>query len=130
MPEPASYGEAKAQAAQLLAAGRLNDPAEHFPYKLAAARQVCEENPPAGRLGPDDDSLRVEDFISENIIYATADYVDAQARLLAGEIGRDEYEAAKAALVAARAEHRRYRDGAPLVPVLGGMRYRRFNEEG
>jgi hypothetical protein len=130
MPDPASYAEAKARVAGMLAAGRLADPAEHFPYKEAAARQALSANAPAGRLGPDDDGLLVEDYISEDIIDATNEYVRVQAAMLAGEVGRDEYEAAKDVLVQARLEHRRFRGphDPRTVPIMGGMRYRRYNE--
>jgi hypothetical protein len=106
---------------------RLADPGEHFPYKHEHVLALIDENPPMGPDGPDDDRLRVEDFISREIADATNAYVEAQAAYLAdaGDGTRAAYSAAKEALVAARRAHRVNR---PAGPVVVGIRARRSGE--
>lgn len=57
----------------------VDDDAGHFPYKHDAALDVVRDDAPAGPDGPDDDRVRGGDFLSEDIVNATADYVEAQA---------------------------------------------------
>jgi hypothetical protein len=105
---PGSYGDAILEAGKLLRQGQRNDPGEHFPYKHDDAWALREENPPAGPLGPDDDRLRVEDYISFDIIDASSAYVAAMADYLEApsEAKYDAYHAARDELVAARLDHR------------------------
>lgn len=106
---------------------RLDDPDEHYPYKHAHVSALIEENPAHGPDGPDDDRVRVEDFISQRIADATRDYIDAQAAYLTdpGDGTRSDYEHAKQALAEARAEHRANR---PAGPTIVGVRARRAGE--
>lgn len=106
---------------------RLHDPGEHYPYKHDHVSALIAENPPAGPDGPDDDRVRVEDYISQPIADATRDYIDAQAAYLTdpGDATRAAYEQAKADLQAARAAHRENR---PAGPVVVGVRARRAGE--
>lgn len=105
---PGSYGEAWAVAEAMLRAGKLADPDEHFPYKHEQVSELIAENPPAGRRGPDDDSVRISDFISQDIADASKAYIDAQAAYLADptRANRRRYEVEKELLVAARRTHR------------------------
>jgi hypothetical protein len=140
---PASYGEAWAQARQSVNAGRLNDPDEHYPYKLDHVRQMLDDNP---AMGPDDegDDVRMEDFMSRRIAEATDDYIAAQAAYLKSETAQNRaaYDSARDDLVAARRAHRRARtdvDGNPVANIVGiadrrddhlvGRRFRRVGEE-
>lgn len=129
MPEttPPGYGAAWETAQSLLRKGRLADPDEHFPYKHADVTALVEENPPAGPDGPDDDRVRVEDFLSQEIADATKRYIDAQQAYLTdpGDGTRADYDAAKDALQKARAQHRAQR---PIGPVVVGIRARRAGE--
>lgn len=106
---------------------RLRDPDEHYPYKHEHVRELIAENPPAGPDGPDDDRVRVEDYISPEIADATRDYIDAQAAYLEdpGDATRAEYEQAKQGLQAARQAHRANRTAGPTVV---GIRARRSGE--
>jgi hypothetical protein len=108
MAKTSSYADAVAEAQALLAQARLNDPDEHFPYKQDVARALLDEDPPAGPNGPDDASRHVSDYISGDIIDATAAYVAAQQAYLEDRslANRDAYHAARDELVAARLDHR------------------------
>lgn len=105
----------------------LADPAGHFPYKQAAALALVEENPPAGPDGPDDDRVRVEDFLTTDLIEATDAYVSAQEDYYRdpGEGTLDLMNQAAADLVAARQKHRANR---PAGPTVVGIRARRTGE--
>lgn len=105
---PGSYSEAIVKAGELLRQGQRNDPDEHFPYKHDTAWALREENPPAGPNGPDDDRVRVEDYISFEIIDASQAYIDAQQAYIEdpSQENRDAYHAARDELVAARIDHR------------------------
>jgi hypothetical protein len=121
-----TYGEAMEAARGLLAAARLADPLEHFPYKHDDVTSLVAENPPMGPTGPDDDRVRAEDFISQDIADATGVYIEAQAAYLGdpGDATREAYKAAADVLVAARQAHRANRDGLTVV----GVRARRAGE--
>ena len=108
---PRTYGEAIVAAQAMVRAARLTDPDEHFPYKHDEVTSLVAEKPPMGPRGPDDDSLRAEDYMSQEIADATNAYVAAQSAYLEspGDATREEYEAAKADLVFARQAHRIYR---------------------
>jgi hypothetical protein len=95
------------EARQALQAARLDDPDDHFPYKLDEGLAL-DLDAPAGPNGPDDDSLTVRDFITHDLVRATAKYVEAQATYLAdpGDGTKGAYEAARDELVAARQDHR------------------------
>lgn len=131
---PDSYATAIVQAQQLVRTGRLADPDEHFPYKHAAVTGLVEENPPAGPNGPDDDTVRVEDFMSQEIADATRDYVEAQEAFLRdpGDGTRAAYDATRDALVAARRAHRvnRTDENGDPIPTITAMprRARRAGE--
>lgn len=123
---PDSYAAAIAQAQQLVRQGRLADPGEHFPYKHAEVSALVADNPPAGPDGPDDDRVRVEDYMTQEIADATRDYVDAQAAYLAepGDATLPAYDTAREDLVAARQAHRANR----VAPTVVGIRARRAGE--
>jgi hypothetical protein len=123
---PQSYGEAWESAQALIRAGRLNDPDEHYPYKYEHVTAVIDLNPPMGPDGPDDDRVRAEDFISQQIADATKDYIDAQAAYLddPGDATREAYKTATDTLVTARQAHRVNRGGVSVV----GIRARRAGE--
>lgn len=113
----ATYAEALEESRQSLAHARLHDPGEHFPYKLDDALTAAGADVPAGPRGPDDESAMGIDFMTAAIAQASAGYVAAQAAHLSDPSDPDakaDYDAAAAVLVAARCEHRTYRD-APTV---------------
>lgn len=124
--KPRNYAEAWERAQELLRQGRLNDPGEHFPYKHAEVSALIAENPAYGPEGPDDDRVRVEDFITQDIADATQLYIDAQADYLEhpGDGTKAEYVSAKDRLVAARQAHRSNR----TAPVIVGIRAPRSGE--
>jgi hypothetical protein len=105
----------------------LDDPAGHFPYKAEVAYALVEENPPAGPDGPDDDRVRVEDFLSADIVDATDVYVQAQADYLRdpGDGTRELLDQAAQELVEARQAHRASR---PAGPTVVGIRASRVGE--
>lgn len=117
--QPQSYGDAVTQAQDLIRAGRLADPGEHFPYKHATVTALLEENPPAGPNG--DDGKRVSDFMSTRIADASAAYIDAQETYLGdpGDATLAEYQSAAEDLVAARKTHRRKRGGEMSISGQG-----------
>jgi len=123
---PDSYTEAIGQAQALLRIGRLADPGEHFPYRHEQVSALIADNPPMGPDGEDDDTVRAEDFISQDIADATRDYIEAQAAYLTdpGDATAADYDGAKAVLQQARAAHRANRGGATIV----GVRARRAGE--
>jgi hypothetical protein len=125
--DPGGYGQAWEQALRLLRTGRLNDPGEHFPYKHADVTTVVEENPPMGPEGPDDDRVRAEDYMSQDIADATKAYIEAQEAYLKdpGDATKADYSEATSALVAARQAHRA---GRPAGPTIVGVRARRVGE--
>lgn len=114
----ADYASGLERARALIREGRLNDPGEHFPYKHGEVTALLEENPPAGPNGPDDDSMRASDHMSQQIADATRLYVEAQEAFLRnpGDATQAEYQAAAENLAAARAYHRRGRKH----PVING----------
>jgi hypothetical protein len=115
------------QAQELLRQGHLNDPDEHFPYRHSEVAELVEANPPMGPNGEDDDSFRVEDYMSQEIADASRDYIDAQQDYLRdpGDATRAEYDRTRDALLAARRAHRARRRG---VYVGGVMRAPRAGE--
>ena len=119
--QPQSYGDAVTRAQELVRAGRLADPGEHFPYKHDAVTALLDENPPAGPGGEDDDSRRVSDFMSPRIADATQAYVQAQESYLSdpGDATLAAYQEAADDLVAARRAHRRKRGGAMSISGQG-----------
>lgn len=143
--KPRSMGDAVAKARADIAAARLADSDEHFPYKLDAVRELVQKDAPLGPAGPKDSSVAVQDVMSARIAEASAAYVEAQARHLENPTPatKNAYEAAKDDLVAARRSHRRSRvdaDGNPTGAILGmtraelpdhyvGPRLRRVGEE-
>ncbi len=118
---PRSYGDAVVRAQELVRAGRLADPGEHFPYKHTKVVQLLEKNPPAGPAGKDDDSLRVTDFMSVRIADATKAYVEAQKEYLRdpGDATLAEYQEKTDDLTAARLAHRRKRGGQMSISGQG-----------
>lgn len=93
---------------------RLTDPADHFPYRVDDALAVAVDAPPMGPNGPDDASVTGQDFLSEDIVQASAAYVDAQAAYIADVTDpglKADYQHAAGLLVAARAAHRSRRTG-------------------
>jgi len=106
---------------------RLNDPNDHFPYKHEEAAALVADNPPMGPDGPEDDAVRAEDFLSSEIVDATAAYVAAQADYLndPGDGTQALVDQTAAELVAARQAHRVNR---PAGPVVVGIRARRAGE--
>ena len=121
------YAAAHAESQRILREGRLADDGEHFPYRHDAVTALVAENPPAGPDGPDDDRVRLEDFMSQEIADASQRYIEAQQAYLAdpGDGTRAGYESAKSALAAARQAHRVNRgDQMNIV----GIRARRAGE--
>lgn len=102
------------------------DPASHFPYKAAQAKALVIDNPPMGPDGKDDGQVRAEDFLSREIVDATAAYVDAQAVWYRSPDVSTYAAMQKAAeiLVSARRLHRANRVGMTVV----GIRARRAGE--
>ena len=145
MPAKPRTGDAIADARQAVAAARLADPDEHFPYKLDAARALVAKDTAMGPAGPKDTSVTVQDVMSDRIALASADYVAAQEAFLGDPTPatRAVYKAAAEDLVAARRSHRRGRvdaDGNPVGAFLGmtkatppdhqvGPRMRRIGED-
>lgn len=128
MTDPAgSYAAAHAESQRILREGRLADDGEHFPYKHDDVTALVAENSPMGPEGPDDDRLRAEDYMSQEIADASAAYVQAQRVYLEnpGDGTKAEYEAAKLSLADARKAHRANR-GNQLNVV--GIRSRRAGE--
>ncbi len=119
--DPGSFGEAVVRAQELVRAGRLADPGEHFPYKHDVVTALLEENPPAGPSGEGDDSKRVSDFMSVRIADATRDYVAAQEEYLRnpGDATLAAYQEATDDLAAARRAHRRKRGGEMSISGQG-----------
>lgn len=115
--KPKTYAQAMEQAQALLAAARLSDPGEHFPYKHDAVIAFIRAGQPMGPGIPDgpdgefDESRSVGDYITEAIADASRDYIDAQAALLTdpSSSNRAAYDAARDRLVAARLDHRQNR---------------------
>lgn len=120
--KPKSFGEAVTRAQELVRAGRLADPGEHFPYKHDEVVQLLDENPAAGPDGEDDDSRRVSDFMSTRIADASQAYVQAQESYLGdpGDATLATYQEAADDLVAARRAHRRKRGGEMSISGQGG----------
>lgn len=136
--------DVRAEARQKVAAARLADPEEHFPYKQAEVAKLLKANPAMGPDGPGDTTVQAEDFLTTRIAEATAAYIDAQAAFLAdpSPANRSGYDARRDDLIAARRTHRRTRvdpDGNPVANVVGmtpgapdhlrGPRFRRAGEE-
>lgn len=119
--QPQSYGDAVTRAQDLIRAGRLADPGEHFPYKHDTVTALLEENPPAGPSGDGDDSKRVSDFMSVRIADASAAYIDAQEVYLGdpGDATLANYQEKADDLVAARLAHRRKRGGEMAISGQG-----------
>lgn len=118
---PRSYGDAVTRAQDLVRAGRLADPGEHFPYRHDAVTALLAENPPAGPKGEGDDSKRVSDFMSTRIADATQAYVAAQQAYLEnpGDATLAEYQEKTDDLTAARRAHRRKRGGEMSISGTG-----------
>jgi hypothetical protein len=112
-----TYAEVVEQNRQALAHARLNDPAEHFPYKhdivmgLLAEGENMGPGEPGGVEGVNDDSRSIEDYMSAGIADASRDYIDAQAAYLTdgSEQNKAAYNAARDRLQAARLDHRQNR---------------------
>lgn len=119
--QPKTYGDAVAQAQELVRAGRLADPGEHFPYKHDAVTALLDENPAAGPNGDDDDSRHVSDFISRRIVDASQAYIEAQQAYLKdpGDATLAAYQEATDDLVSARRAHRRKRGGGLAITGQG-----------
>lgn len=117
--KPKSYGEVLAGQRQALADARLNDPGEHFPYKIDDAIAASRSSA-MGPQGPDDDSVMGEDFLTEELARLTEAYVIAQGKYLASLTDddlRSAYQAAAAALAAGRRAHRINRQGMTMTGV-------------
>ncbi len=121
MADPKSFGEAVTRAQDLIRAGRLADPGEHFPYKREDVAALLAENPPAGPAGKGDDSKRVSDYTSKRIIAATGAYIAAQEAYLQdpGDVTLADYQEKADDLVAARRAHRRRRGGEMAISGQG-----------
>lgn len=115
--KPLTYGEAAEQARAQLAAARLADPGEHFPYKHDVVMALLDEDPamgpgtPGGADGTNDRSREIADYMTRDIADASGNYIDAQAAYLADptDANRAGYEAARDVLLAARLDHRQGR---------------------
>ena len=135
-------GEALAAGRQAVAAARVNDPGEHYPYKASVVADLLDTNP---AMDPGDGSdVTAVDFMSQRIAQASEAYIAAQEQWLLDPTpaNNSRYEAAKDDLVAARRNHRRNRvdaDGkpagaivaltnAPMPDGLVGPRARRIGE--
>lgn len=121
--KPRSTGSAIAKARADVAAARLADPDEHFPYKHEVVVDLVDKNPPMGPEGPKDASVSAEDFMTRRIADASAAYIAAQEEHLLdpSPATASAYEAAKDDLVAARRTHRRARvdaDGKPVAAIV------------
>lgn len=109
-----TYSEVLDQNRRNLAAARLTDPDEHFPYKLEDVLDLIQEDPPMGGGvpggidGTEDRSFEVADYITAAIAEASEAYIQAQADFLdnPGDETRSAYEAARDRLNAARLDHR------------------------
>lgn len=117
-PKAKTYEQAMQQAHALLAAARLADPDDHFPYRYREVVALLGDPQPMGPGIPDrldgsqDVSRTVDDYMSLDIAAASRDYIDAQAAYLENpgsvEAAAD-YAAARDRLVAARLDHRQNR---------------------
>lgn len=115
--KPKTYAQAVEAARAGLAAARLADPDEHFPYKIDAVLELLDANPnmgpgtPDGPDGVDDTSRDVSDYMSREIAAASEAYVAAQEAYLRDHNpeNRAAFEAARDELVAARLDHRQNR---------------------
>lgn len=114
---PKTYAQAQEASRAGLAAARLADPDDHFPYKLDVVTALIADEPPMGPGIPDgvdgaeDTSRTVADYITGAIATASADYITAQEAYLRdpSDENRAAYEAARDELVAARLDHRQNR---------------------
>lgn len=112
--KPKTYAAAVEQAQSAIAAARLADPAEHFPYKIDEVLDLLDTDPPmgpgipGGTEGTADTSRSVGDYMTADIAQASHAYVAAQEAWLANPTpeNRSEYEAARDRLIAARLDHR------------------------
>lgn len=118
MPPEQTYAQVVEQSRQALARARLNDPAEHFPYKrdvvdalLADPEQPMGPGVPGGVDGAEDTSRTLADYMSAGIAAATDAYIAAQAAYLehAGDDTLAAYNTARDQLQAARLDHRQNR---------------------
>jgi hypothetical protein len=115
--KPKTYTAAVEQARAMLAAARLADPDDHFPYKIDEVLAVLDADPPMGPGvpggvdGAEDVSRNVGDYMTVDIANASHAHVAAQEAWLASPTAenRSEYEATRDRLVAARLDHRTYR---------------------
>lgn len=91
---------------------RIGDPDGHYPYKYDEAMEL-DLDAPAGNAGPGDRSKVLGDYISPEIIEATAAYVSAQEAYVLdpGDGTRAAYEGTRDELIAARQTHRQGRVG-------------------
>jgi hypothetical protein len=123
--KPKTYGDAVAKARDMVAAARVADPGEHFPYHRGAVEALLDANEPMPVDDAGDDDRTVHDYTSQAIVEASERTVDAQEAYLtdATETNRTAYYDAQDALVAARREHRAHRTGTYV-----GARARRAGE--
>jgi hypothetical protein len=100
---------------------RLDDPAEHFPYKREHVDALIAENPPAGPNGDGDRSASLRDFISPAIAECSDLYIQAQAAWLRMPTSENSASLRAAAedLEEARARHRANRAGLNVVAIPG-----------
>lgn len=118
-----SYEQVLQENQRALAQARLDDPAEHFPYKHDVVTRMLADGTPMGpgipgQLDGAGDSQRtIDDYMSPGIADASNDYVAAQAEYLADpcEQTRAAYDAARDDLLAARLDHRANRTDAFVV---------------
>lgn len=116
--KPMTYQAAVEKSRALLAQARLNDPAEHFPYKHDEVQALLDGGGAMGPGVPDrvdgetDQSRTVDDYMSQGIADATRDYVEAQEAYLkdTSDDNRAALDAARDRLQAARLDHRENRD--------------------
>jgi hypothetical protein len=114
---PKTYAQAQQVAQDALAAARLADPDEHFPYKHEEALAALDADTPMGPGTPDgidgaaDTSRTIADYLTRAIVDASAAYVAAQEAYLRdrNEDTLAEYERTRDELVATRLDHRQNR---------------------
>lgn len=116
-PKAKTYAQALQAAQALLAAARLADPAEHFPYKHDAVVVLLDDSVPMGPGVPDgtpgerDTTRMIDDYMSRGIADATRDYVAAEEAYLTepNPATHMAYTGARDRLQAARLDHRQNR---------------------
>jgi hypothetical protein len=116
------YGTAHARARAIVAAARLADPDEHFPYRHHVVAGLLDQGAamPADDGDPADDRT-VADYMSREIADASRDMIAAQERYLKdpGDATMAAYDIARTALEEARMAHRADRPGTIVRGIQG-----------